>query len=158
MVIARTSDMRVNASADEIGLLFCLIATTLVLMVSGSLGVIIAVVCFLPFFFVFKWLGEPLACEQKEEHVAVIQDVKDVPQVICDCGKILQEEEEEEVFLKELPTDALNYGFVDGDMWVCICGTRNELHWTQKMQVCNKCYRERDFVLSEYPDTISPLW
>ena len=156
MTIARTSNDGINASADEMGLLFGLIATTLVLIISGSLGAVIAGACFLPFFFVFKWLSEPLVHVREEKQVAFVPVIEDVPQVIPVCEEKVKEEED--VFLKELPTDALNYGFVDGNMWVCICGNRNELHWAQKMQVCKNCYRERDFVLSEYPDDISPLW
>jgi len=58
---------------------------------------------------------------------------------------------EELAKLKELAgEDAVTFAFATDKEWVCVCGTRNPLDKTKKIQNCSHCHRNRDFVLENY--------
>jgi len=43
--------------------------------------------------------------------------------------------------------NVLIFAFADGEEWVCVCGSRNQYDRRKKYQNCQRCHRNRDFIL-----------
>lgn len=107
-------------------------------------------------FFVARWImsnGYVPPAEEKESEQPESEISKIITKIkpLSECQDITAED------LAELRSktysnadDILNYAYVTDSEWVCVCGTSNVLELKEVKQNCNKCGRDRDFVLKVF--------
>ena len=126
--------MKASTLQMEMGTLMGLAAAVLLgAAIGGVHGKFIAALLVLPMVWFFKWLCAPLV------HILVPDD----PQWIKDTGTDLKMEH-------RAANQKAVHAHVEGEEWVCICGTRNPFYPRMRIQNCSQCFRSRDFVLKNY--------
>lgn len=136
-------------SENIMGLIFTLLAAVYLMLTFGAtLGRTIVFVSALPMFLVFRWTSEPLVHmltgEKQEENDVPVDDLTD-----------LKDEHRVATIKKNMHEDI--HAHIEGEYWICACGTRNRLDRNATIQNCSHCFRSRDFVLGNYSSELASL-